>query len=91
MNFNGMGPAGYAATLGLSPHALRARNAIARCLASPQILGSRCLQPPRAAHLPPLQFNNMNCAGSALLGVSQWEGEEEGRSFGGARRMNAAA
>ncbi len=61
-----------------------------RCLASRQILGSRRLQPLRAAHLPPLQ-NNMSRAGGALLGLSQWEGEKEGRSFGGARRMNAAA
>src|SRR5713226_5220250 len=61
-----------------------------RCLASPQILGSRRLQPLRAAHLPPLQ-NNRSRAGGALLGLSQWEGEKEGRSVGGARRMNAAA
>src|SRR5260370_42260084 len=60
------------------------------CLGSPQILGSRRLQPLRAAHLPPLQ-NNMSRAGGALLGLSQWEGEKEGRSVGGARRMNAAA
>jgi hypothetical protein len=33
----------------------------------------------------------MSRAGGALLGLSQWEGEKEGRSFGGARRMNAAA
>jgi len=61
-----------------------------RGLASPQIPGSRRLQPLRAAHLPPLQ-NNMSSAGGALLGLSQWEGEKEGISVGGARRMNAAA
>jgi hypothetical protein len=61
-----------------------------RCLANPQILGSRRLQPLGAAHLPPLQ-NNMGRAGHALLGLGQWEGEKEGRSVGGARRMNAAA
>jgi hypothetical protein len=33
----------------------------------------------------------MSRASSALLGLSQWEGEKEGRSVGGARRMNAAA
>jgi hypothetical protein len=32
----------------------------------------------------------MSRAGSALLGLSQWEGEKEGISFGGAGRMNAA-
>jgi hypothetical protein len=32
----------------------------------------------------------MSCAGDMLLGFSQWEGEKEGRPFGGARRMNAA-
>jgi hypothetical protein len=32
----------------------------------------------------------MSCAGGMLLGFSQWEGEKEGRPFGGARRMNAA-
>src|SRR6266481_3696291 len=62
-----------------------------RCLASPQILGSRHLQPLRTAHLPPLQLNNMSRAGGTLLGLGQWKGEKEGRSFGGARRMNAAA
>jgi hypothetical protein len=31
----------------------------------------------------------MSCTGGMLLGFSQWEGEKEGRSFGGARRMNA--
>ena len=62
-----------------------------RCLASPQILGSRGLQPLRAAHLPPLQLNNMSRAGGTLLGLGQWEGDKEGISFGGARRMNAAA
>src|SRR5713226_1086544 len=62
-----------------------------RCLASPQILGSRRLQPLRAAHLPPLQLNNMSRAGGALLGLGQWKGEKGGISFGGARRMNAAA
>ena len=61
-----------------------------RCLASPQILGSRRLQPLSAAHLPPLQ-NNMSRAGGALLGLSQWEGDKGGSSFGGARRKNAAA
>jgi hypothetical protein len=40
-------------------------------------------------HLPSLQ-DNMSCAGGTLLGFSQWEGEKEGRPFGGARRMNAA-
>jgi hypothetical protein len=33
----------------------------------------------------------MSHAGGALLGLNQWEGEKEGRSVGGARRMNAAA
>jgi hypothetical protein len=33
----------------------------------------------------------MNRAGGALLGLSQWEGEKEGISVGGARRANAAA
>jgi hypothetical protein len=47
-------------------------------LASRQILGSRRLQPLRAAHLPPLQQTNMSCASGALLGLSQWEGEKEG-------------
>jgi hypothetical protein len=63
-----------------------------RCvlLDRPQILGSGRLQPLRAAHLPPLQ-NNMSPASGALLGLSQWEGEKEGRSVGGARCMNAAA
>jgi hypothetical protein len=32
----------------------------------------------------------MSCAGRTLLGFSQWEGEKEGRPFGGARRMNVA-
>jgi hypothetical protein len=32
----------------------------------------------------------MSCGSGTLLGVSQWESEKEGRSFGGARRMNAA-
>src|SRR5258708_33198947 len=59
------------------------------CLANAQILGSRRLQPLRAAHLPPLQ-NNVSRAGGALFGLSQWEGEKEGISFDGARRMNAA-
>jgi len=62
-----------------------------RCLASPQILGSVRLQPLRASHLPPLQPNNMSRAGGTLLGLGQWEGDKKGRSFGGARRMNAAA
>src|SRR5260370_13056105 len=62
-----------------------------RCLASPQILGSRHLQPLRTAHLPPLQPNNMSRAGGTLLDLGQWKGEKEGISFGGARRMNAAA
>jgi len=30
----------------------------------------------------------MSCAGSTLLEFSQWEGEKEGRPFGGASRMN---
>jgi hypothetical protein len=55
-----------------------------------QILGSRRLLP-GAAYLPPLQQNAMRRAGGALLGVSQWKREKEGRSVGGARRMNAAA
>src|SRR6266702_1727603 len=62
-----------------------------RCLTSPQILDYRRLQPLRVAHLPPLRSNNMSRAGGALLGLRQWEGEKEGISFGGARRMNAAA
>jgi len=62
-----------------------------RCLTSAQMLGSRRLQPLRAAHLPPLQLNNTSRAGGTLLGLGQWKGEKEGRSFGGARRMNAAA
>jgi hypothetical protein len=33
----------------------------------------------------------MSRAGGTLLGLGQWKGEKEGRSFGGARRMNAAA
>ena len=40
-----------------------------RCLASRQILGCRHLQPLRAAHLPPLQPNNMSRASGALLGL----------------------
>jgi hypothetical protein len=32
----------------------------------------------------------MSCGGGTLLGVSQRESEKKGRSFGGARRMNAA-
>jgi hypothetical protein len=32
----------------------------------------------------------MSCADGTLLRFGQWEGEKEGRSFGGARRMNAA-
>jgi hypothetical protein len=31
----------------------------------------------------------MSCGGVTLLGMSQWESDKEGRSFGGARRMNA--
>jgi hypothetical protein len=58
-------------------------------LASRCILGSWDLQPLRTTHLPSLQ-DNMSCAGSTLLEFSQWEGEKEGRPFGGARRMNAA-
>jgi hypothetical protein len=61
------------------------------CLASRQILGSRRLQPLRAAHLPPLQLDNMSRADGTLLGLGQWEGDKEGIFFGGARRMNAAA
>src|ERR1700722_12606526 len=56
----------------------------------PQILGSRRLQPLRAAHPPPLQ-NNTSRADGELLGFSQREGEKEGGSVGGARRMNVAA
>jgi hypothetical protein len=33
----------------------------------------------------------MSRAGGALLGLSQWEGEKEETSVGGARRMNATA
>jgi hypothetical protein len=33
----------------------------------------------------------MGRAGGALFGLSQWEGEKEGRSDGGARRVNSAA
>jgi hypothetical protein len=33
----------------------------------------------------------MSCAGGTLLGLGQWKGEKESRSFGGATRMNAAA
>src|SRR6266700_5041608 len=62
-----------------------------RCLASPQIFGSGHLQSLRTAHLPPLQPNNMSRAGGTLLDLGQWKGEKEGISFGGARRMNAAA
>ena len=40
-----------------------------RYLASRQILGCRHLQPLRAAHLPPLQPNNMSRASGALLGL----------------------
>jgi hypothetical protein len=57
--------------------------------ASRCIFGSWDLQPVRGTHLPSLQ-DNMSCAGDTLLGFSQWEGEKEGRHFGGARRMNAA-
>jgi hypothetical protein len=32
----------------------------------------------------------MSHASKTLLGLSQWEGEKEGTSVGGARRMNAA-
>jgi hypothetical protein len=58
-------------------------------LASRCIFGSWDLQPVRTTHLPSLQ-DNMSCAGGTLLGFSQWEGEKEGRPFGGTRRMNAA-
>jgi hypothetical protein len=44
-----------------------------------------------AAHLPPLQLNIMSRASGTLLGLGQCKGEKEGRSFGGARRLNAAA
>src|SRR5262249_60960546 len=57
---------------------------------SPDSLASGGLQPPRAAHLPPLEQSSMSCGGGTLLGVSQWESEKEGISFGGAGRMNAA-
>jgi len=33
----------------------------------------------------------MSRAGGTLLGLGQWEGDKEERSFGGARRMNAAS
>jgi len=33
----------------------------------------------------------MSSAGGALLDLGQWEGNKKGISFGGARRMNAAA
>jgi hypothetical protein len=33
----------------------------------------------------------MSCTGGTLLGLSQWKGEKEGRSLGGAGRMNATA
>jgi hypothetical protein len=33
----------------------------------------------------------MSRAGGTLLGLGQWEGDKEGISFGGARRMNTAA
>jgi hypothetical protein len=33
----------------------------------------------------------MGRAAHALLGLGQWEGDKERISFGGARRMNAAA
>jgi hypothetical protein len=33
----------------------------------------------------------MSRTGGTLLGLGQWEGEKEGRSFGGAERMNRAA
>jgi hypothetical protein len=62
-----------------------------RCLASPQILGSRHLQPLRAAHPPPLHLTNMTRAAGALLGLGQGKGDKEGGPFGGARRMNATA
>jgi hypothetical protein len=81
----------------ISPRPFRGRAEAAsirktpRCLASLQILGSRGLQPLKAAHLPPLQLNNMSRAGGTLLGLSQWEGDKGGSSFGGARRKNAAA
>jgi hypothetical protein len=54
-----------------------------------QTLGTRCLQPLRAACPLPL-LNNISRAGRALLGLGQWKGEKEGISFIGARRMNAA-
>jgi hypothetical protein len=60
-------------------------------LASAQVLGSRRLHSLGAAHFPPLQLNNVSHAGGTLLGVSQRKGEKERSSFGGARRMNAAA
>jgi hypothetical protein len=53
------------------------------------IFGSCYLQSVRTTHLPSLQ-DNTSYAGGTLLGFSQWEGEKEGRPFGGARRMNAA-
>jgi hypothetical protein len=55
------------------------------------MLGSRGLQPLRAAHLPPLQPNDTSRAGGTLLGHGQWKVEKEGSSFGGARRLNVAA
>jgi hypothetical protein len=58
--------------------ALRRSPAFARAgLAKPRSASSRSLQ------------DNMSCAGGTLLGFGQWEGEKEGRPFGGARCMNA--
>lgn len=56
-------------------------------LASRCILGSWDPQPVRTTHFLSLQ-HNMSCTGGMLLRFSQWEGEKEGRPFGGARRMN---
>src|ERR1700692_4519003 len=43
------------------------------------------------ARLPPLHLNILSCASGPLLGLGQCKGEKGGRSFGGARRLNAAA
>jgi hypothetical protein len=44
-----------------------------------------------APHIPPLQLNIMSRASCSLLGLGQWKGEKERRSFGSAGRINAAA
>src|SRR6266480_1004284 len=84
-----VGRCGAAGSNGNRPGSCSASFSGTTGLASRCIFGSWDLQPVRTTRLPSLQ-DNMSCAGGTLLGFSQWEGEKEGRPFGGARRMNAA-